>query len=141
MKNEGGPRRAIAGNPTHGDFADILSLAGKDLRSLCVLLRRLIASTHADFVEIVWPRQHIASYGVGPSKMSEHYAYISVQESYVNLGFYHGAALPDPQGLLEGSGKKLRHIKIRSAADARRAGVSALLRHAVADRKRHAGRV
>jgi len=98
----------------------------------------LIGSAHADFVEIVWPRQHIASYGVGPSKMSEHYAYIGVQESYVNLGFYHGAALPDPERLLEGSGKKLRHIKIRAASDAKRAGVAVLLRHAVADRRRHA---
>lgn len=125
-------------NPTHGDFSDILSIAGKDLGLLCSSLRRLIASNHRDFVEVVWPRQHIASYGVGPKKMSEHYAYISVQESYVNLGFFHGASLPDPEGLLEGSGKKLRHIKIRSASDVRRTGVVALLRHAVADRKLHA---
>jgi hypothetical protein len=130
----------MVSNPTHGDFTDILSIAGKDLRPICTSLRRLIASSHGDFVEVVWPRQHIASYGVGPKKMSEHYAYISVQESYVNLGFFHGASLPDPQGLLEGTGKKLRHIKIRSASDIRRAGVAALLRHAIADRKRHANR-
>jgi hypothetical protein len=46
--------------------------------------------------------------------MTEHYAYIGVQKSHVNLGFYYGAILPDPDGLLEGRGKKLRHLKIRS---------------------------
>jgi hypothetical protein len=130
----------MVSNPTHGEFSDILSIAGKDLGPICSTLRGLITSIHGDFVEVVWPRQHIASYGVGPKKMSEHYAYISVQESYVNLGFFHGAALPDPQGMLEGTGKKLRHIKIRSASDAKRAGVVALLRHAIADRKRHASK-
>jgi len=70
--------------------------------------------------------------------MSEHYAYIGVQGSHVNLGFYHGASLSDPDGLLEGTGKELRHIKIRSVADAGRAGVTELLNQAIADRARWA---
>jgi hypothetical protein len=32
---------------------------------------------------------------------------------YVNLGFYQGALLVDPKRLLEGTGKGLRHVKIR----------------------------
>jgi hypothetical protein len=93
---------------------------------------------HKEFVEIVWPRQKIASYGVGPKKMSEHYAYISVQSSHVNLGFYHGASLADPDGLLEGTGKGLRHTKIRSLSEAKRPAVATLLREAILDRKLNA---
>ena len=59
----------------------------------------------------------MASYGVGPKKMTEHFCYISAQKKDVNLGFYYGAELPDPQGLLKGTGKLLRHIKIREAKD------------------------
>ncbi len=38
--------------------------------------------------------------------------YIAPHNNYVRLGFFNGATMPDPQNLLEGTGKKLRHIKI-----------------------------
>ena len=123
-------------NDTHGQFDDILALAKPELRPVCETLRCLIASLHSGFIEVVWPRQKIASFGVGPKKMTQHYAYIAVQESYINLGFYYGALLPDSSGLLEGAGKILRHVKLRDVAAARNAAVTALLRQAIADRKR-----
>ncbi len=128
----------MAANPTHGRFEDILVGATPELRTLCESLRGTLAALHKGFVEVVWPRQKIASFGVGPRKMSEHYAYIAVLGSHVNLGFYHGASLPDPAGLLEGTGKRLRHVKLRSLSAARNPAVTALLRQAIADRKRHA---
>jgi hypothetical protein len=127
----------MSANQTHGSFEDVLRAAGPKLRPLCRALRNLIGSLDADFVEVVWPRQGIASFGVGPRKMSEHYAYISVQGSYVNLGFYHGASLRDPSGLLEGTGRRLRHVKIRDASSVRKAALAALLREAIGDRERH----
>ena len=126
----------MAVKPTHGAFDDILTGAKPELRTICRSLRGTITSLHHGFVEIVWPRQKIASFGVGPRKMTDHYAYIGVQGTHVNLGFYHGASLADRDGLLEGTGKKLRHIKIRSVSDAKSAAVAALLRQAIADRKR-----
>ncbi len=122
---------------THGRFEDVLGQAGPRLGPLCKGLRKLVASLDPDFVEVVWPRQGIASYGVGPRKLSEHYAYISVQGSYVNLGFYHGASLRDPAGLLEGTGKRLRHVKVRDASGVRNPAIAALLRAAIADRERN----
>ena len=126
----------MTSNPTSSTFEDILAIASPELRPLCKILRRLITSLHADFVELVWPKQRIASYGVGPKKMSEHYAYIAVQSAHVNLGFYHGAGLTDGKGLLEGTGKKLRHVKLRDVAAAKSPALAALLRAAIADRKR-----
>lgn len=123
---------------THGTFEDILVMATPKHRQVCETLRRLIASLHKGFVEVVWPNLKIASYGVGPKKMTEHYAYIAVYGSHVNLGFYHGASLTDPTGLLEGTGKKLRHIKLDDVSTATSPAVAALLRAAIADRRRHA---
>jgi hypothetical protein len=41
------------------------------------------------------------------------FAYVGAFKAHVNVGFFHGAALPDPAGLLEGSGKSMRHVKLR----------------------------
>ena len=124
---------------THGTFDDIVVSAKPALRPICESLRREIAALHKEFVEVVWPRQRIASFGVGPKKMSDHYAYIAVQTTHVNLGFYHGASLADPTGLLEGTGKKLRHLKLRDIPSTKNPPILALLCEAIADRKRHAG--
>ncbi|MCA9943591.1 MAG: hypothetical protein KC449_08935, partial [Anaerolineales bacterium] len=40
------------------------------------------------------------------------FCYIALFKARLNLGFYYGSDLPDPEKLLEGSGKNLRHIKI-----------------------------
>lgn len=127
----------MATNETHGTFDDILAIATPQLRPVCESLRKQITSLHKDFFEVVWPKHKIASFGTGPKKMTEHYAYIAVQESHVNLGFYHGASLPDPKGILEGTGKKLRHVKIHDVSSSNSPAISALLRAAIADRKLH----
>lgn len=109
---------AMTSNATHGTFEEFIDDVDPELRPICIALRDLVSTVHRDFVEVVWKRQRITSYGVGPKKMSEHYAYIGPQKAHVNLGFYHGASLADPSGLLEGTGKRLRHIKVKSVAEA-----------------------
>jgi len=46
--------------------------------------------------------------------MSEAYAYIMPQKTYANRGFYHSASIADLHPALEGTGARLRHIKIRT---------------------------
>jgi hypothetical protein len=41
------------------------------------------------------------------------FAYVGAFRAHVNVGFFHGAALPDPAGLLEGTGKYMRHVKVK----------------------------
>jgi len=41
------------------------------------------------------------------------FGYVNVFTSHVNVGFFHGAALPDPARLLQGTGKFMRHVKLR----------------------------
>jgi len=77
----------------------------------------------------------IASYGIGPKKMSEHYAYIAPQTEHVNLGFYHGAVLKDPTGLLAGAGKNLRHVKIRSLSEVSKKELGDLLQASLLERR------
>lgn len=58
--------------------------------------------------------------------------YLADYSKHVNLGFNRGAHLADPEGLLEGTGKNLRHVKIRAKADLSPA-LASLVREAVAD--------
>jgi hypothetical protein len=41
------------------------------------------------------------------------FGYVNVFTSHVNVGFFHGAALPDPTAMLLGNGKDMRHVKLR----------------------------
>ena len=68
--------------------------------------------------------------------MIDGYAYILPHSGWVNLDFYKGAELPDPKALLEGTGARMRHAKIRSVDDARRPAIRALVAAALAERKR-----
>ncbi len=129
----------MANDPILVRFEDILTIATPELRPVCESLRQLIAELHANFIEVVWLNHKIASFGVGLKKMTEHYAYISVHGSHINLGFYRGALLIDPEGLLEGTGKKLRHIKFRDVLATKSAAVAALLSQAIAERVHAAG--
>jgi hypothetical protein len=98
---------------THGSFEDAISASSVHVREIAAQLRKMIIEIYPEVVEVPWPKQKIIGYGVGPKKMSEHFCYIGAHLDYVNLGFYYGADLSDPQRLLEGTGKKFRHIKVR----------------------------
>lgn len=56
---------------------------------------------------------------------------ISPKDGALELGFIHGASLSDPQGLLEGSGKAKRHVKLKPDRDLRRNALKALVRAAL----------
>jgi len=45
------------------------------------------------------------------------FAYVGAFARHASVGFFHGAALADPAGLLEGSGKRMRHVKLGGDVD------------------------
>jgi len=120
---------------TYGTFEEQVKPIDPELGSICITLHEAIVELHEGYYEIVWKKQRIASYGLGPKKMSEHYTYIGIYKNHINLGFYHGAALPDPKRLLEGTGKRLRHIKIESVSKAKSSPIKQLIKDAIAERK------
>lgn len=63
------------------------------------------------------------------------FAYVNVFRSHANVGFYHGAFLPDPARLLHGTGKRMRHVKLTSEAETNSAALAALIEAAWADIK------
>jgi len=63
------------------------------------------------------------------------FAYVNVFTSHVNVGFFHGAALRDPALLLQGTGKFMRHVKLRPGIATNAAELNRLIQAAYADIK------
>lgn len=55
------------------------------------------------------------------------FAYVNVFTAHLNVGFFQGASLPDPAGLLQGSGKYMRHVKLRPGMPADEAAIARLI--------------
>jgi hypothetical protein len=87
-----------------GTFETILKPHTSEIQAIARALRTLIETVHPESVETPRIGEKCTTYGVGPRKMTEAYAHIMPLTSSVNLGFYRGLALPDPAGLLEGTG-------------------------------------
>ena len=63
------------------------------------------------------------------------FGYVNVFTSHVNVGLFHGAALPDPAHLLQGTGKFMRHVKLRPGTATDAASLSRLIETAYSDIK------
>jgi hypothetical protein len=97
--------------------------AGK-LRGVAKFVRALVKNTAADCEEYVSPWKTPAFDSNGPLCV------FVMGKEHLTLAFLRGAALPDAEKLLEGTGKGVRHVKLRSLADVKRPGVKKLIAEA-----------
>ena len=118
-----------------GTFAELMAESEPAMRPIATRLREIVLETHPEAVEVVRLGDRAATYGLGPKKMSEGYCYVLPYTSWVNLGFYSGADLPDPASLLEGTGARLRHVKVRSVPAAELPAIRDLVLAALEDRR------
>jgi hypothetical protein len=116
-----------------GTFAQIVALAPQH-EALLDALRALVFDLHPDLVEVSRPGDRAVSWGWGPKKMSEAYACALPYRDHVNLAFYRGAEMPDPEGLLRGTGKAMRHVPLVGTDQLGDPAIRALL---VAAREEH----
>jgi hypothetical protein len=63
------------------------------------------------------------------------FGYVNAFKGHVNVGFFHGADLRDPTGLLQGAGKHMRHVKVEPGCQLDCVALSALIDTAYADIK------
>lgn len=63
------------------------------------------------------------------------FAYVNVFTAHVNVGFFRGAELDDPDGMLVGTGRYMRHVKLRPDADVNADALTAMISLAYTDMK------
>ena len=63
------------------------------------------------------------------------FAYVNAFKAHVNVGFFRGAEIADPDGLLLGTGKRMRHVKLKPGSDVDAGALEQLIDTAYADMK------
>ncbi len=102
-----------------------------DVTDLAHRARSLVFELMPDAVEQVKAGWKAIWYGRGAGR-DEQLLVIQPKQSWVNLAFADGAQLPDPTGLLEGTGKRIRHVKLRRPEDVENPALRALVAAQVA---------
>ena|SRR5438445_3859388 len=111
------------GNPEVDKF-----VAGVDppLRPIVVALRKTVREAAPEL------REEIVM-GIPTYSLRGFVCYIAPYSRHVNLGFHRGAQFPNPPSILEGTGKGLRHVKVRTPLEAQSLVLRSLLRTAIAN--------
>ena len=126
---DGGPDRG-------GVEADVVRLLGEhppEIQAIQRALRRTIRLEFPDAIEQVDFGNKLIAFGRSMKIRGLLFAIIA-HKRHVNLQLADGADLPDPTGIVEGTGKRIRHVKIRSAETAAAGPVVALIRAQLAAR-------
>ena len=96
--------------PVHS-HTDWLQGLDPDLREIAALLRDVVLKAAPGLDETIkWGNLVYQQKGL--------VCYLAAAKGYISLGFFNGASLEDPEGIMEGNGKKLRHIKVRKLEQA-----------------------
>jgi len=133
-----GPEQRPAPQTSHSppppeELRALLVSAPTHLQEIFLQARARILAMQPEAQEKITPGYRSAAFGWGTA-MAQQYCALILHTRHVNLQFFRGASLPDPEGLLEGSGKAMRHIKLGARGDVDREGVADLIREAARER-------
>src|SRR5258706_5053293 len=92
-----------------------------DLRSITQRWFAVMRGCGADVRELLHDGHPTACVGDAP------FGYVDAFSAHVNVGFFYGVALDDPTGLLESTGKRMRHVKVRWGRQVNAAALSDLI--------------
>jgi hypothetical protein len=106
--------------PPHPRLLAFLEAYDRHIAELALALREIILQEAPDASESIYQVYTVAIWFGFSGKMKDMFCYIATSAGHVNLGFPLGASLPDPNRVLEGEGKAMRHIKFASVRDVER---------------------
>jgi hypothetical protein len=114
------------------ELVDLLRRYDPEVQSVAIALRAVVLDEIGPCHESIFPIKKWISvlYSTTEKRMKDNICLVVVYKDHVNLMFPRGVDLNDPRGLLEGTGKAMRHVKMLSAADIERPGVRALIAQA-----------
>lgn len=121
----------------HPDFEKILSDKPLAMQVLYREIRKLVLQACPTCNELLYHTHALSSVYSLSDKLKHAFCHIPVYSNHINLGFNMGADLNDPDGILSGSGKKIRHTSIRESSDLSHPAIARLLADAVLLAERH----
>ena len=89
---------------------------------------RKVAEALRGFVKKIVPgvKETVNAWGVPTFEAPDPFCFYMVGKNHVTFGFHFATSLPDPQGLLEGTGKNIRHVKLQTVAGLQQKGLREL---------------
>ncbi len=125
--------------PPDPEYVRLLQPYGEAIQELALATRKLILEEAPEASEFVYEVYTIADHFTFTERPSDAFVFTTTHANWVNLGFNFGSHLPDPDGLLRGEGKLIRHVRIAQAADLDAQGVRELVRAAIAQAEQPEG--
>ena len=122
----------MANRPIHADFQQVLDIKDDKLVELYQEVRNLILSLSPESNELVYHTHALTSVYSITDKLGDAFCHIPIYTNHLNLGFNKGSLLKDELGLLEGTGKFIRHVPIRHSNDLNIKGLEKLIKEAIA---------
>ena len=112
------------------ELLEFLAPYSRGVQEITFAVRELVLEEVAPCCEYILEVYVVSLIYGKTQRMKDSICYIAVSTDHVNLGFHRGTDLSDPNRILEGTGKQMRHIKIRSISDLERPALRAYLREA-----------
>ena len=106
--------------PPDPQLLGFLKAYDRHISDLALALREIVLEEAPDASESVYQVYTVAIWFGFSGKMKDMFCYIATSANHVNLGFPRGTSLADPNRVLEGDGKAMRHIKFASLGDVER---------------------
>jgi Domain of unknown function (DU1801) len=103
-----------------------------DVAAIARAARRLVLTVLPDGREMLDRSDGLVGYATGPRAIKDLWAGVAPHSRHVNLQLANGALLDDPDGVLGGTGKRARHVKLRSLADVERPATRSILEASLA---------
>ena len=123
------PARSPPPSPEHVAF---LRAYGPAITEVALAVRQLVLTEARGAVELVYDAYNAVASGYSfTGRPSDACIHIAVYARWVNLGFNQGAQLADPERRLQGSGNRIRHLRITTAKDLKDPAVRSFIRAAV----------
>ena len=120
-------------------YLKLLLPYGEVIQTLALAARELILKEAPEASEFVYEVYTIADHFTFTERPSDAFIFTTTHAKWVNLGFNFGALLPDPNGLLRGEGKLIRHVRVAQVTDLDAPAVRELVRAAIAQAERPEG--
>jgi hypothetical protein len=117
--------------PPDPQLIGFLEAYDRRIVDLALALREIILEEVPDASESIYQVYTVAIWFGFSEKMKDMFCYIATNARHINLGFPRGSTLPDPNRVLEGDGKTMRHIKFASELDLERPFVRRYIRASI----------
>lgn len=123
------------------DLIRFLAVFDLPVGELGLKLREMVLTEAPEANELIYDAYNaVAIAFTFTERLKEAFCHVAVYSKHVNLGFNYGATLPDPEGILLGSGKQVRHITVTNADDLRQSCLLHFIKLAIGQAQTESGK-